>query len=63
MVTPKHYNGFILADDMILNFKVENVNIGISNVLVTNVEDSKIDLGESRSLDIVANPYEFNIIM
>ncbi len=69
-LVPKHYNGFIIADNVVLNFKVEHLNLSINCIakpIALNIEglneDKFINLGEERTADIVINPYEFNMIV
>ncbi|MBK7380421.1 MAG: hypothetical protein IPJ03_15815 [Ignavibacteriales bacterium] len=62
-LSPKYYNGFIIIDNAVVNFKCESLRFNMQNNLVQTIGENNYDLGEERQLDIVTDPYSFNVIV
>ena len=62
-LTPEDYNGFIIMDEGIMNFKVEKAEYKIQNKVDTLRTDGIFTITNIATLDIIANPYEFQIII
>ncbi len=58
----KKHNGVIIIEDMIMAIKIEKFEFNVNNNPVISELDC-ITLNETRTLDIVTDPYETEFIM
>jgi len=58
----KKYNGIIIAEDMILATKIEHFEFKVNNNPTTDGMNNYV-LNETKTINIVANPYETHFIM
>ena len=58
----KEHNGIIIAEDMILATRIEHFELNVNNNPTMN-EQNNFVISETKTIEIVANPYETHFIM